>query len=82
MPDSVEAYNAMFIAAILLPMVSINQSAMRGVQYFSIYLVLFIPWIITSIKVEQRKIANIIGICLLILLLIRNNPQYTFFWQL
>jgi len=81
-PDSVEAYNAMFIAAILLPMVSINQSAMRGVQYFSIYLVLFIPWIITSIKVEQRKIANIIGICLLILLLIRNNPQYTFFWQL
>lgn len=80
-PHSIEAYNAMFIAAILLPMVSINQSAMRGVQYFSIYLVLFIPWIITSIKENQRRMVNIIGACLLVLLLIRNNPIYTFFWQ-
>lgn len=80
-PSSIEAYNAMFIAAILLPMVSINQSAMRGVQYFSIYLVLFVPWIITSIREEQRKMVNIIGICLLVFLLIRNNPTYYFFWQ-
>lgn len=80
-PSSIEAYNAMFIAAILLPMVSINQSAMRGVQYFSIYLVLFVPWIITSIKEEQRRLVNIIGIGLLVFLLIRNNPTYYFFWQ-
>ncbi len=36
---SVEVYNAMLIAACLLPLTSINQSAMRVVQYFSIYLV-------------------------------------------
>ena len=81
-PESTEAYNAMFIAAALLPLVSINQSAMRGVQYFSIYLVLFIPWLLTALKAEQRRLVSIAGMGLLVLLLVRNNPVYTFFWQI
>lgn len=77
-----EAYNAMLIAACLLPLTSINQSGMRAVQYYSIYLVIFLPWIVKIVRFEQRFIAVAIGELLMIFLLIRNNPVYTFFWEI
>ena len=78
---SVEVYNAMLIAACLLPLTSINQSAMRVVQYFSIYLVLFLPWVVKIVRKKQQFIVTIVGELLMIYLLIRNNPVYTFFWE-
>lgn len=78
---SVEVYNAMLVAACLLPLTAINQSAMRVVQYFSIYLVLFLPWVVKIVRKKQQFIAIIVGELLMIYLLIRNNPVYTFFWE-
>lgn len=76
-----EVYNAMLIAACLLPLTAINQSAMRVVQYFSIYLVLFLPWVVKIVREEQEIIVTMAGELLMIYLLIRNNPVYTFFWE-
>ncbi len=80
-PEAAEGYNAMFMAATILPLVSINQSAMRGVQYFSIYLLLYVPWLISTVKKNQRKYLEFACIIVLVILLIQNNPRYSFFWQ-
>lgn len=75
-------YNALFLALFFLPLTWLNPSAMRVVQYFSIYLVLLIPEMVDSTFTEESKsIASGIITAILFLLLIKNNPQYTFFWQ-
>lgn len=75
-------YNALFLALFFLPLTWLNPSAMRVVQYFSIYLVLLIPEMVDSTFTEESKsIASGLITVILFLLLIKNNPQYTFFWQ-
>ena len=78
----IQTMNYMIIGAVLLPLTFINPSAMRAVQYFSVYLMLFVPYVMGSIKKpETRTIVSCIGMAALVFLLIRNNPSYTFFWQ-
>lgn len=75
-------YNALFLALFFLPLIWLNPSAMRVVQYFSIYLVLLIPEMVDStFTAESKSVASGIIAAMLFLLLIKNNPQYTFFWQ-
>ena len=81
-PDARNAYIAMIVGAILLPLTTMNPSAMRAVQYFSVFLMIFIPYIIKSFKNEVwSAVFNIAGTSALVFLLVRNAPSYTFFWQ-
>ena len=74
-------YNATFFALLFLPLTYVNPNAMRVVQYFSLFLMLLIPEILSSFRKNEQRIIYYIAITLMILLLIKNNPQYLFFWE-
>ncbi|MBQ3235620.1 MAG: EpsG family protein [Clostridia bacterium] len=79
--DCVLSLNMVVVGAVLLPLTFINQSAMRAVQYFSVYLMLYVPSIINMFKGKERTFVNVVAVVLLVALLILNNPSYTFFWE-
>jgi transmembrane protein EpsG len=80
-------YNAFAIALLFLPLTWINPSMMRVVQYFSIFMLLFVPAIIRSFEAfssDSYKRINTLVIIVLILLFIKANwnaPPYGFFWD-
>lgn len=74
-------YNALFLALIFVPLTFVNPSAMRVVQYFSIYIMLLIPEIINSFKGKERVAVYYVAVSVVILFFIKDNPQYLFFWQ-
>jgi transmembrane protein EpsG len=80
-------YNAFAIALLFLPLTWINPSMMRVVQYFSIFMLLFVPAIIRSFEAfssDSYKRINTLVIIVLILLFIKANwnaPPYGFFWN-
>lgn len=75
-------YIALYLAMFFVPLTWINPSAMRIVQYFSIYLVLLMPEIIEAVfSGKSKSIATGVVICLLVVLLFRSNPTYVFYWQ-
>lgn len=81
-------YNAFAIALLFIPLTWINPTMMRIVQYFSIFMLLFIPEIIHSFQVISNKVKAYITrftIILLILLFLKSNwnrdVSYAFFWQ-
>ncbi len=80
-PSSVMYVGAMFIGLICLPMVYVNQSAMRGVQMFSIYMMLLIPQILDTIFTKRDQVlVKMILAAVILVLLYTNNPTYAFFW--
>lgn len=78
-PQATHYYNAIFIAVLSTPLTWVNPDAMRVVQYYSIYLMLLVPEIINSFRKDEKPLAYLVVIGLLLLLLMRNNPQYMFF---
>ncbi len=58
-----------------------NQSFMRIQQYYSLFLCISLPEVIYSFEKKSRIIVYVFVVCFLVLYLIRNNPQYLFFWQ-
>jgi transmembrane protein EpsG len=81
-------YNAFAIALLFIPLTWINPTAMRIVQYFSIFMLLFIPEIIHSFITISKKIQLDIyrfTIVLLTVLFVNSNwnrdLDYAFFWQ-
>lgn len=75
-------YIALYLAMFFVPLTWLNPSAMRIVQYFSIYLVLLIPEMIEAVFSEKSKtIATGLVVCLLVVLLFRSNPIYAFYWK-
>lgn len=74
-------YNAIFVALIFLPLTFVDPSAMRTVQYFSIFIILLIPEIVKAFSIKDQPLIYYVGGALMILLLAKSNPQYLFFWQ-
>lgn len=74
-------YNAMFIALLLIPLTFVDPSAMRTVQYFSVFIIVIIPEIIKSFNIKMQPMIYYTCSALLIILLAKGNPQYLFFWQ-
>jgi hypothetical protein len=79
-------YNALSLGLLLLPLTWVNPSAMRVVQFFSIFILILIPFIIESFKVYSVKIksaARLFFIFLMIIVFVRANIdfEYKFFWQ-
>lgn len=73
--------NALFIACFFSSMLLINQSCMRVIQYYSIFLLLLLPKCQNIIQINFRQLFNFALITVLILLLVKNNPSYSFFWM-
>lgn len=80
-PEAVSAYNALFLSLIFVPLVFVNPSAMRVVQYFSVYIMLLVPYVIDSFDKKDQNIIVLAASAVLIFMLLRNNPQYEFFWN-
>jgi hypothetical protein len=83
-PEAFRFYNAIALAVIFTPLTWVDPSFMRVVQYFSIFMLVFIPTIIDSIKFDIKSGRNIIYaimIASLILLIAKKGDQYKFFWQ-
>ncbi|CEN76502.1 polysaccharide polymerase [[Clostridium] sordellii] len=74
-------YNATFMALICIPLTFVDPSAMRIVQYFSVFIMLLIPEVVASFNIKERVLIYYMGIALMILLFAKRNPQYLFFWQ-
>jgi transmembrane protein EpsG len=86
-PNMVYAFNAFALALLFIPLTWVNPSAMRVVQYFSIFMLLLVPEIIHSfaaISVKFKKEITIAVIVVLIALMIKANANaapYGFFWE-
>jgi hypothetical protein len=80
-------YNAFAIALLFIPLTWVNPSAMRVVQYFSIFMLLFVPEIINSfqaVSLQLKRELTFFTIIILIALFLKSNwnaPPYGFFWE-
>ncbi|MBQ4510330.1 MAG: EpsG family protein [Clostridia bacterium] len=74
--------NALMLACFFSPLLLINQSTMRLIQYFSLFLLLLLPKFgkILS-KRTDRTVYNMIVTLVLVVLFAMTNPTYRFFWQ-
>lgn len=86
-PNAQFAFNAFALALLFIPLTWVNPSAMRVVQYFSIFMLILVPDIINSFDTYSKKIARDIRfftVLVLIALMIKsrwNSPSYGFFWE-
>lgn len=62
-------------------MVFYNQSFMRIQQYFSLFLMITIPEVINTVRKEYRLLIYLLFGTVMILYLVRNNPEYQFFFM-
>lgn len=84
--EATPIYNAFILAILFTPLTWVNPSAMRVVQYYSIFMLLLVPMVISSFEVDSRKtrrIVYMITLYILIGLFVRANinSEYKFFWQ-
>lgn len=73
--------NATLLATALTILTTIAQGMMRIQQYYALFLMFSIPEILNCFEKRSRAVLRILCITILILYLMRNNPQYMFFWQ-
>lgn len=74
-------YNALFLGLLFLPLVFVNPTAMRVVQYYSLFLMLSVPEIVRAF---DKKTSKFIYTLLLVVLFSASNVyiyEYEFFWQ-
>lgn len=79
-------YNAFIFALLFTPLTWVNPSAMRVVQYYSIFMLVLLPEVINSFQFESRRLRKMVywvAITALIALFIKSNihSEYKFFWQ-
>jgi len=81
-PSATMWYNAILIALALAPLTFLDPSAMRAVQYYSIFLLLLVPAILTSFNNRsERLLGYLVAVSVLVALFARGAQQYLFFWQ-
>lgn len=70
--------NATILAAIFVPLTFINPSSMRIIEYFSIYLTLLLPDMLSIVKAKDRQLASALVIIVLVLLYVKSGQTYYF----
>lgn len=80
-PEASASYNALMLALVFLPLTFVNPNTMRVVQYFSIYLMIVVPYILHSFKGRQRAYITLAVIAILLFLHFKTPRYYEFFWQ-
>lgn len=85
-PNTKLMYFAIIIALFFTPLTWVNPSAMRVVQYFSIFMVLLVPMTIRTFKSSTDDLNRVIYvffvIAIILIYLLRAGSEYKFFWQL
>jgi hypothetical protein len=85
--NAVYYFNAFTVAILFIPLTWVNPSAMRVVQYFSIFMLLFVPEIIYSFSAVSKNFTvgmTVFVTILLIALMVKANlyaAPYGFFWE-
>lgn len=69
---------ALALALIFVPLTFVNPSAMRVVQYFSVFIMLLVPKLIKAFNAQSQPIINLICYIVLCIPLVSNLPQYKF----
>ncbi len=78
--SSMQIY-AVLVGLMFLPMLFVNQSTMRGLQMFSIFMMLLIPKLFDRIfNKKSQWLARMLLFTVIFVLVYRNNPHYDFFW--
>lgn len=70
--------NALILAAIFVPLTFINPSSMRIVEYFSIYMTLLLPDMLSIVQEKDRRLASALVVIVLVLLYIKSGQTYYF----
>ena len=70
--------NAIILAAIFVPLTFVNPSSMRIVEYFSIYLTLLLPDMMSIVQEKDRQLASALVVVVLVLLYIKSGQTYYF----
>lgn len=78
--DTKYLYNLLFLTAISAVLVYKNQGFMRVQQYYSLVIMVIIPEMIQAFDKNYRVIPYLFVVAFLLVYLIRNNPQYAFFF--
>lgn len=76
-------YNAISIAIIFTPLTWIDSSLMRIVQYFSIFILFFLPYVINNLfrDYQTRIVAIVVLMVLFVSVIIMRNVDYAFMWE-
>ena len=78
-------YIAFALALFFVPLTWVNPSAMRVVQYFSIFMVVLIPVVVRSFTLNsvkwERAVYYLILAALIIVFIQSGGIEYKFFWQ-
>ncbi|WP_337756644.1 EpsG family protein [Alistipes sp.] len=76
-------YNAISIAIIFTPLTWIDSSLMRIVQYFSIFILVFLPYVINNLfrDYQTRIVAIVVLMVLFVSVIIMRNVDYAFMWE-
>lgn len=72
---------AVALAFLLTPTTFIDPSLMRLVQYYSLFLILFVPDLLMTFDGREMQFAYALALFVLVGLFAKNNPHYMFFWQ-
>lgn len=74
--------NAVAVAIVLTPLTMIDPSNMRVVQYYSIFALFALPWVVSKIDFFKNIESRYIVVALLLTLYtMSRNAEYVFFWQ-
>ena len=73
--------NALMIAAFFAPLLLINPSMMRVVQYYSIFMLFIIPDLSLVFDKKSQNLFLLIVSIIMITLLLLQMPQYSFFFM-
>ena len=76
-------YNAISIAIIFTPLTWIDSSLMRIVQYFSIFILVFLPYVINNLfrDYQTRIVAIVVLMVLFVSVIIMRIVDYAFMWE-
>ena len=73
--------NAIAVAILLTPLLSLDPNNQRIVQYFSIFSLIILPYICTAYTNENSKNLHIMVFLILAIYILSRNMEYKFFWQ-
>ena len=83
--DGLQDYmvHSIALGLFFVPLVWVDPTLMRVVQYFSIFIIIAVPVVLDNIKGNKFIKSLIYGVYVIVMIftIIKHNAQYAFFWQ-
>lgn len=80
-PNTNLVLNSVAVAICLTPLTMIDPSNMRVVQYYSIFALFALPWVISKMNFAKENVRYIVVTILLTIYTLTRGSEYAFFWQ-